>query len=452
MERLENTTPYFAFICACLIAGLAMILDAPWGNPFYSYAPITEIIGFYYFASLDAAFSLPGVSVSLFESLSLFTALLGLVTYSEKHAYRLRHSAFGTLLCLIPAGLAAGIVSGFAEGNSFPTMLTQTRALATLPIWTSIGFTILNSPSRCWSFIALIGSLSVLKSLQGVLHYIFSLNRSMGRQEYLIEHISSHFMTTSGIAIIAAIIIFKTDRVKLYLLALMSLPILGLAFLLNDRRSALVGLALAVLIGVLALPKKTLRRIWPYGLLGAMASFLYVVTFWNAQGLAGFPARTFRSFFDPNETSGGYRKVEDANLLLSVASDPLFGIGFGRRFSVIYPMPNIANFYEEYDLVPHNNLLFLWAFAGPFGLACFGAFIVFIVASGIRLARTSSDPKIIGIACIACAAVIKSIAYVYADLGLREVRLLAEIGAFSGCILALSRYNISNSDPFRGLK
>jgi O-antigen ligase len=131
--------------------------------------------------------------------------------------------------------------------------------------------------------------------------------------------------------------------------------------------------------------------------------------------------------------------VENANLFLAVASEPLFGIGFGSRFSIVYPLPDISRFYAEFDLVPHNSLLFLWAFAGPFGLACFGAFVATVVAAAIRLARSATDPRVIGLACIAGMVVVKSMAYVYADLGLREVRLLAEIGALSGCIFALSR-------------
>jgi O-antigen ligase len=170
-----------------------------------------------------------------------------------------------------------------------------------------------------------------------------------------------------------------------------------------------------------------------------MAGVLYLVVTWNADGIFGFPARTLQSLFDPDESSSGYRRVEDANLLLAVASDPLFGIGFGQRFSIVYPLPDISRFYEEYDLVPHNTLLFVWAFAGPIGFASFGALVAGVIGMAIRVARSSIDSRVTGFACIVGIVMVKSLAYVYADIGLREVRLLAEMGLLSGGLLAISR-------------
>ena len=208
--------------------------------------------------------------------------------------------------------------------------------------------------------------------------------------------------------------------------------IMGYVFLLNDRRAALVGLGLSGASLLLAMPKSLWRKIWPHAALGTLGLATFLALTWNAAGTVGFAARTIKSLSDPNESSAGYRRIENANLLSAVEHQPLTGIGFGRRFDLVYPMPDISGIYSEFDLIPHNTLLFIWTFAGPLGMAAFATFMSISIGVALRTMRAGQDIERSVLAALSAIVIIKGLAYVFADLGLREVRLLSFVGLIGG--------------------
>lgn len=446
------------FIFACLFMGISLLLDAPWGRAYYYYNPVSEMLGSFYFSSISDSTGIPGISVSPFEMFSLALSAVGLYKlFSAKFNIKsdrqrdknlINHSKhlFFALLTSLSIIFISGMVSGFQHGNDFALMLTQVRSLVMLPVWLIIGMAFITSSRQAWVFLAVIAVATFLKSLQGLWSYVYLLGGHKGMQEYIVEHITSSFIITAGLVINGLLWLSSTWRIWKVLVFLGTNGLLGFIFLANDRRAALIGFVLGIGIVALATPHKFYRRyIVGIATLGLTLVFFLGLT-WNSSGVLGFPARTIKSLLDPSESSAGYREVENANLLLAIANEPLTGLGFGKRFPVVFPLPDISAIYSEYDLIPHNTLLFVWAFAGPLGMAGLGAFFALGLGLSLRIFRDShsSSWRILGM--IGAFVLAKALAYIYADIGLREVRLLAEVGAFTGFLTTWNQHLVKEGE------
>jgi len=442
-DRPKDT---YGFFLACLILGLAFFLDAPWGRAFYSYTPITETLGALYFSSFSDTFGIPGVSVSPFELFSILLAGGALFKVVPSLPDDTSKSIFAAMIASLALIFVAGINSGWAHGNNSRVMLTQFRSIITLPLWLIIGATFLTNQKRAWIFLSVIASATFAKSLQGLWNYFYILGRQRGTQEYIVEHITSSSIVTAVMVINALIWLKGMNLVTKILLSISANSVLVFVFLINDRRAALVGLAMGLVMLLISLPLKFYRRHF-LGMSGVLLlGALYLFATWDTSGPLGFPSRAIKSLMDPSESSSGYRQVENANLFFSIANEPLTGIGFGRRFPVVFPLPDISTVYSEYNLVPHNTLLFIWTFAGPLGIAGLGTFFALALGLALRIFRGSRSTGDCFLGAIAALVLIQGLSYIYADIGLREVRLLAEVGGVSGYLVALSQLSLEEGD------
>lgn len=441
MSQAETSkTP---FTLACIVLGVALILDSPGGRAFYNYEPWTETVGRYFFASFSEAFGVSGVSVSLFEFLSILLAFWYSVKPSLRPTKISGELSNRDLSVIIFVMLGAGVLMGFLAGNDFGLMLTQTRAIFTLPFWLVISANCFTSIRRIWVVLGVIAGATLFKALQGLWCFYVYYGGQKGEREYLIEHVTSEFLGTSILFVLAAMWRYWKKGLILRVAMTSAIGCYVLAFLLNDRRSALVGIAMGLGVIGISLSGRIYWRYLIHTLVALLASFFFLAATWNSSGALGFPARTIKSLTGSGESSAGYRKVENANMLLAVASQPITGIGFGRRITMVYPLPDISGIYSEYDLVPHNTLLFVWTFAGPLGLAAFAAFCAISIGYSLRLFRLGTNLEITALGGMAAVILIKALAYIYADLGLREVRLLAEYGVVAGYVFSLTRKELT---------
>ena len=434
----EKSQDTYWFVFACIVLGLAFFFDAPWGRAFYKYTPITETLGAIYFSSFSETFGVPGVSVTPFELFSIILAGGALSKVFRLLPDDTAKNIFVAMLASLALIFVAGVTSGWGHGNESRVMLTQVRAIVSLPLWLIIGAAFLTTEKRAWIFLSVIASTTFVKSLQGLWSFFYILERRKGSQEYIVEHITSSSIVTALVAFNALIWLKEMNFFKKIFLSLTANSVLGFVFLANDRRAALVGLAMGFVFLFISFPLKFYRRYFLGMLGGLLMGVLCLAATWETSGALGFPARALRSLTDPSESSSGYRKVENANLLFSIANEPLTGLGFGRRFPEVFPLPNIATIYSEYNLIPHNTLLFVWTFAGPLGIAGLGTFFALALALAIRIFRRSSSLDGCLLGGVAVIVFVQALSYIYADIGLREVRLLAEVGGIAGYLVALS--------------
>ncbi|TWW07959.1 hypothetical protein E3A20_29130, partial [Planctomyces bekefii] len=298
-EPLEKV-PFLEWSALAVLAAM-LVLDAPWGRAFYSYDPFTETLGHYFFSSISKSFSIPGLSFSLFEVMSIGLAVAAWMQSrarkpNETHDLK---SPWVYSLWSIPVMVAFGIVVGIAQGNSFGTALTQTRSMASAPIWMVIGFA-LGSPSMFLRLSKIVFFTTTIKALQGLWCYVYVLGRSKGRQEYLIEHVTSDVILT-GLSAALVLYVLQGKSVSRSAYLTVSAAAMTTVFLLNDRRSAMVGAVLG-LGGVLAsLKKDVIYRYSMQGMLVLALTVFYTAATWGMRGPLGFPSRAIVSLFDPDE-------------------------------------------------------------------------------------------------------------------------------------------------------
>jgi hypothetical protein len=73
----------------------------------------------------------------------------------------------------------------------------------------------------------------------------------------------------------------------------------------------------------------------------------------------------------------------------TVKSSPVIGYGYGRRFIHAVPIVDISDRYEWWDLLPHNQILWVWMRVGTLG---FVAFWTMCCAAVIHCCHLARDP------------------------------------------------------------
>jgi len=94
----------------------------------------------------------------------------------------------------------------------------------------------------------------------------------------------------------------------------------------------------------------------------------------------------------PDESSAAdassdlYRDFENFNMIETVRSAPLTGIGFGKPFLRPIALPDISAFHPLHEYIPHNSLLWLWSKVTMLGFLAFLYLAVAGTAHGVRAA------------------------------------------------------------------
>jgi hypothetical protein len=152
------------------------------------------------------------------------------------------------------------------------------------------------------------------------------------------------------------------------LLCLVVLPILFLGMQANNRRIVWVEVALALAVLFLAMPMTRVKRKLVRWTLAALpVVVLYLVVGWNQNGTFFHGAAVVRSVVDPTtDASSQWRENENLDLIVTLKSSPLFGLGYGHKY--IGPI-EIDDVYAQEHFLPHNSLLGVWAFGGVVGFS-----------------------------------------------------------------------------------
>jgi hypothetical protein len=109
---------------------------------------------------------------------------------------------------------------------------------------------------------------------------------------------------------------------------------------------------------------------------------LYLGIFWNSNSTVGLPAQAIKSVIAPSsvsakdQSSDYYRFIENVNTKFTIRQKPLTGVGFGNRFFIILPLPDISSF-AWWDYFPHNSIIYMWVKAGV------GAFLTLLYLFGL---------------------------------------------------------------------
>jgi O-antigen ligase len=142
---------------------------------------------------------------------------------------------------------------------------------------------------------------------------------------------------------------------------------------------------------------------------------------------------------DPRDAASNlYRDLEKIDLRATIHADPLLGIGFGREFLWVVPLPDLS-FWPLWHYEPHNSILWIWLKTGAIGFILFWVLMGTAIARAGHFARTLREPEERTFALLALGVVISSLVFCYVDTGLYTGRLTAFLGIIMGTLAVLDR-------------
>jgi hypothetical protein len=244
--------------------------------------------------------------------------------------------------------------------------------------------------------------------------------------DYLVDHHASVFWSVAMVYLFARGFLWsESTLLRIACFALISL--MAFPFLLNDRRTSYLGIGFTFALLLLILKKKPLQRLVKTLAFGFPAYTIFLIRNWAKNK-------------DTNPVD--YRDLENFNLYHLISQNPFVGYGFGKRFEIIAPMPDISMFYPLFDLIPHNTMLALWGYGGPFAIAALASLVTIGLIAAVTLIRYEEDrfSQLFGVA--ALSAIMQWVVFSFADLALVEVRSTIVAMLFIGISLGLSFRNL----------
>lgn len=344
----------------------------------------------------------------------------------------------------IPAAAAFALLIGQLKGNDLSLALTQIHFLILAPLALYAGYIACRSPQDVLTLLRAVVVAMVIKSVLAWYAYYAYFGQNLNGREYLIEHWTSDYMATAMLALAAAWVAGKKS-LRGTLLTIALVGVILWPYVLNDRRTAFVGLIFTIALLPLVFWHRV--RLWHLGVMAAVAAALalFLAVTWDMPPPVGFLADLIEGIlWPPPSALGGiykydYRQLENFNLYVGLASDPFWGMGLGTRFPHALPMADIAQNFALWDALPHNNMLFIWCFLGPIGMGALACFTVIGTAAGVRLVRLGRTRVHAMIGFMVFSGVVRWIFWVFGDLGLVEVPLFCLISAMVGMALKLDQ-------------
>jgi hypothetical protein len=239
------------------------------------------------------------------------------------------------------------------------------------------------------SFVAI-----TIQSYFALLYYRGLTSEEREELESLADHASTVHMNVLFVCFLALALLGTARRWRWMLLPL--LVIVGYAYVVSQRRAAMVALFIGIGVVCLFTYFKRRRAFWVFAPAFTIIMIGVIAATWNAEGFIGLPAGAAKSVIAPDDVSAEdrssdiYRQLEAFNLWFTIRDSPATGVGFGHKFLIARSMPDISAF-EFWEYIPHNAMLWIWLKMGFLGfvatLYMFGRTIAAGAASIFRLER-----------------------------------------------------------------
>jgi hypothetical protein len=281
-----------------------------------------------------------------------------------------------------------GLVWGLGRGGDTVIGLFEARPLFYLPVMLILVSNLISKREHINVMIWAIILALFIESVAGMYFVLVVLGGSLRSVEAITEHAAAVHMNTMFI-LAAAVWVYKGSAAKRIILPLI-VPIILVSYVANQRRAAFLALAIALLLLFFVMYRERRYAFWfivpPLLVLGVV----YLATYWNAGGAIGKPAQAVKSVIAPNQLhirdqlSNVYRVLENVNVRQTIKSAPLTGYGFGHKFLIVVPMPDIS-FFKYWEYLPHNSILWVWI---KMGIGGFFSLIYLIGTAVMTSVRT----------------------------------------------------------------
>jgi len=204
---------------------------------------------------------------------------------------------------------------------------------------------------------------------------------------------------------------FEQKKVTAIIYAVLAaVPISG-AIIVNNRRLAWLAVGVAFVLMYLLLPKgRTRTKVNRVLLVLSPFILTYIAVGWgNPTGIFKPVGSISTMFGEHQDTSSLMRDIENYNLMKTLKSSPLFGLGWGREYIEELRAIDISSIFPQYRYLPHNSLLGAVAFTGMFGFAGIWQMVIVSVYLHVLVYKGTKQmvPRIASMCCIIAVLVIE---------------------------------------------
>lgn len=321
--------------------------------------------------------------------LELYIVLIGISWFVRRTRQGNRRFYTGQLFWPTLAFLASlvfGLAYGIGTGGDLRIALWEARAVSYLVALIVLTTNLIEEPAHVTNVLWVAMAALFIKGVNGSLYYLLVLRGDLSGVESITEHGAAIHLNTLFVASLA-VWIYKSSPLKRILLPLL-LPFVLLGYIAMQRRAAFVTLAIAFLLVAALLYKSHRRLFWRIAPAFIILSGGYVAACWNSQSTLAVPAQAIKSVIaaelasDRDQSSNNYRVLENRNINFTIHQHPFTGIGFGQKFGLVVPMPEILFEWREY--ITHNSIMWIWMKAGIAGFFSMLCLIGLAVVGGVR--------------------------------------------------------------------
>lgn len=361
---------------------------------------------------------------SPYEGYIAFTAIGLLWQLARTRESLTLRSEFTYPAVIFSVAAMIGVVWGYLNGSVLSIAINQSRNIIIIPVLYLLFVNLVTDRRHIRILMWLIPLAIAVESIL-TLNYYYRYIDDVAREQISAsgESVSTHSTSLHaniGLLLLAgSMLIGRTYRGLRSVLPFLLIPTLW-AYYLSQRRSAVGALLIGLAILAVVLAKHRTGRFLLVVPPAAAVLLGYTLAFWNSTSSAAFPAQAIRSQISPTEgadsSSDLYRLIENVNLELTIASNPLLGTGFGRPFQIYIPMPDISGTFPLWNYLPHNSVLFIWVNAGLLGFFAMMYLWFKALRDGTALAFRSTNADDILVASVMTGTIAMIVVFTYLDI------------------------------------
>ena len=439
--RFPRLVLYFVLASVCSVELVQM--SGPHGKP-YADALTDSIPVFWNVNTIFQVYThndFKAVPLNLLEVVLLIAGVCALLRAAYTKAGGVRLGPLIWPVGIYTGFVLAGWIAGMATGGDFKISLQEIRSQLYFALAYLIAYNMIRERRQLvgllWISVVCIGLKGVLLTVRRyvTLHGLPLPDQGVGAHEEV-------YFFDAFVALLLAFAVCgvfpKLRRVMLFLL-----PFVILGSLACNRRAGTAAFIIIVPVLVLAayqaLPKRRRMIAW-LSALGVALFIGYYSAFKNSEAIYAQPARAIKSQFSPDPrdaSSNAYRDAENADLMATIHSAPL-GYGYGKRMIHAVPIADISTKYEWWDIMTHNQVLWVWMRVGTFGFLAFWMMVSAILICAARTVRSErADPEIKALALGGMLIVGALMIFGLLDLQFSNFRDMLFAGLWSGIVAVL---------------
>jgi hypothetical protein len=334
-----------------------------------------------------------------------------------------------------------GLVYGIGTGGNLNIALWESRAIFYMVAMFFLSSNLLTKKEHFNTVLWVAMAAIFIEGIIGSRYYLVVLGRDLVGVNSITEHSAAIHMNTLFIFTLASFL-YKTSAPQRLLLPLMIPPVL-LTYLVTQRRAAFISLIIAIVFLSLILYFEKPRLFWVIAPPMMFLGIIYLAAFWNSSGALAQPAQAVKSVIAQDQASAAdqssniYREIENLNTGFTIKQKPLTGVGFGQKFFIIWSLPDIS-FFEWWEYLPHNSIIWIWLKTGVGGFISGLFFISSAIMVSARATWRMPKNECSAIALTGTLYVIMHFIYAYVDISW-DTQSMVYVGTVIGMLSAMER-------------